>query len=140
MKYLSISVGIILLIFFQSCSGKAPVREDVLGAWMSSDSAVLVLNKDGTFTGDSIPTRFGFIAIDSITQRKFSGSGNWTFRKGQAQWEVYLDFNQATVGKNGCAFPVLIAGENGVLENEPPWYLFLWEGEEGGQTYGFKRK
>ena len=72
MKYLSISVGIILLIFFQACSGKAPVREDVLGAWMSSDSAVIVLNKDGTFTGDSIPTRFGFIAIDSIPQWKYT--------------------------------------------------------------------
>ena len=140
MKYLSISVGIILSIFFQSCSGKAPVREDVLGAWMSSDSAVLVLNKDGTFVGDSIPSRFGFTSFDSVTQHKFSGRGNWTFRKGQAHWEVYFNFNQVTVRKNGCAFPVLIAGKNGILENNPPWYLFLWQEEEGGQRYEFKRK
>jgi hypothetical protein len=140
MKRVLIAIGVTLSIFFQACNAKTPTRDDVIGVWISSDNAVLVLNKDGTFTGDSIPTRFGFIAIDSITQRKFSGSGNWTFRKGQAQWEVYLDFNQATVGKNGCAFPVLIAGENGILENNPPWYLFLWQEEEGGQRYEFKRK
>jgi hypothetical protein len=140
MKYLSTCIGIILPIFFQACSGKSPIREDILGAWMSSDGAVLVFNKDGTFVGDSIPSRFGFTSFDSITQHKFSGSGKWSLRKGQARWEVYLDFNQVTVRKNGCAFPVLIAGKDGVLENEPPWYLFLWEGEEGGQTYEFKRK
>jgi hypothetical protein len=140
MKHILIVIAVMLSIFFQSCSSKEPDQNDIIGAWVSSDKAELVFNKDGSFIGDSIPTRFGFMASDSITQRRFSGSGKWTLRKGQAQWEVYLDFNQASVGKNGCAFPVLISGSNGVLENNPPWYLFLWQEEEGGQRYEFKRK
>src|ERR1700761_6420168 len=121
MKHIPIVVGVGLSIFFQACSEKKPNRSDIIGTWISSDKAKLVFNTDGTFIGDSIPTRFGFMAIDSIAQSTFNGSGNWELRKGQAQCEVYLDFNKASVGKNGCAFPVLISGSTGVLENNPPW-------------------
>jgi hypothetical protein len=131
---------VVLSIFFQACNGKGPNTSDITGTWVSSDKAKLVFNRDGTFTGDSIPTRFGFMGIGSIAQSKFSGSGNWDLRKGQAQWEVYLEFNKASVGKNGCAFSVLISGSNGVSQNDQPWQLFLWQGEEGGQRYTFDKK
>ena len=140
MRRISITLAAIISIFFQACSGKDPKHNDIIGTWVSSDKEKLVFNNGGTFIGDSIPTRFGFMANDSIAQPKFNGSGNWELRKGQAQWEVYLDFNKASVGKNGCAFPVLISGSNGAFENSPPWHLFLWQEEEGGQRYEFKKK
>ena len=141
MRHKSIFVGAMLSIFVQACSSeRAPTHNDIVGTWMSSDKAELVFNIDGTFTGDSIPTRFGFVPFDSIVDRKFSGAGKWTLRKGQAQWEVYLEFNKVSVRKNGCAFPVLISGKNGIFENNPPWYLFLWQGEEGGDRYTFDKK
>lgn len=140
MRYTTIAIGAILSIFLEACNGNNPHRNDIIGSWISSDKAELIFNENGSFTGDSIPTKFGFMASDSIAQRRFSGSGKWTLRKGQAQWEVYLDFDHASVGRNGCAFTVLISGEKGILENNPPWHLFLWQEEEGGQRYEFRKK
>jgi hypothetical protein len=37
-------------------------------------------------------------------------------------------------------YSVLISGEKGVAENKPPWYLFVWKDEEGGDRYKFIKK
>ena len=128
-------------IFSLACSNKQPTENEILGTWRSPENAELIFKGDGTFAGNLIPAEFGFFPADSFRNVKFSGSGKWTMRKGSTHWEVYLDFDKVNVNKNGCAFPLLIAGENGILENKPPWYLFVWKGEEeGGEKYKFLKK
>ena len=124
----------------QACGGKEPTRSDIIGRWESAGNAEFIFNRNGTFTGKLVPSEFGFMPSDSLQNVKFNGNGKWELRKGSSHWEVYVDFDKVSVNKNGCAFPLLIAGENGVLDNKPPWYLFVWKEEEGGERYKFIKK
>lgn len=130
----------IFSLLMQACGGKELSQNDIIGKWESVEKSELVFNQDGTFTGKSIPVKFGFMPSDSLTSDKFSGSGKWLLKEASPNWEVELDFDKVTVNKNGCSFPILIAGENGILDNKPPWYLFLWKEEEGGERYKFVKK
>jgi len=128
-----------LSILLQACGGKEPTQNDVVGKWKSANGAEFVFNEDGTFTAKQIPTEFGYMPSDSLQNMKFDGSGKWKFKKENAYWEAYVDFDTVNVNKT-CTFPLLIAGENGVLDNKPPWYLFVWKGEEGGERYKFSKQ
>jgi len=138
------SIVIILSIFFQACKSQikeqVPTSENILGTWKSSENAEVIFDKNGTFTGSLIPAEFGFFPADSFKNVKFSGSGKWTLRKGNTNWEIYLDFDKVNINKGGCAFPLLISGESGILENKSPWYLFIWKEEEGGERYKFLKQ
>jgi hypothetical protein len=122
-----------------ACGGQEPSQNDVVGKWESPDGAEFIFNKDGTFTAKQIPTEFGYMPSDSLQNMKFNGSGKWEFKKENSYWKTYVDFDKVNVNKT-CTFPLLISGESGVLENKPPWYLFVWKGEEGGERYKFVRK
>ena len=63
--------------------------------------------------------------------------GKWELKKGQAFKEVGLNFREMDNKEVYGLYSVMISGENGILENEPPWYLFVWKGEEGGERYKF---
>lgn len=144
MKQFFLLVGILSMLF-HSCksSEKGLTQNDLIGTWVSSENAEFIFNGDGTFTGSQIPAEFGFFPIDTFRNVKFNGSGKWELRKaeGAIDWEVYLNFNKVDVkGKNGCVFSLLVGGEKGIMENKPPWYLFVWKGEEGGERYEFHKK
>ena len=124
MRYISIVALATLTVFFQACSGKEPQHNEVVGTWTNPDGATVVLTDNGEFTAKSFPAEYVLLPKDSFRNQKFDGRGKWTLRKGQAQWEVYLDFNRFSDQKYACSFPLLVAGKKGVLENEPPWYFF----------------
>ncbi len=130
-----------MMSLLQACGGysKGPTQNDIIGSWRNPDGAEFVFNTDGTFSGKRIPTKLGFMTTDSLKNKKFNGSGKWVLRKGSTHWEVNVDFDKVDNGKNGCVFPLLISRENEVLENQPPWYLFIWEEEEGGERYKFSK-
>lgn len=131
---------VIFSILSESCNTPKLTQDDIIGSWKSSEGALLVLNQDGTFTGKFIPAEFGFFPPDSFRNIKFNGSGKWALKKGASNWEVNMNFDKVTgIDKNGCSFPLLVAGENGLLDNKPPWYLFVWYDEEGGARYKFTR-
>ena len=140
MKLISILTATLMTTFFPACGGKDPQHNDVVGTWKNPDGATVTLIDNGEFTARSLPAEYVLLPRDSFRNQKFDGSGNWTLRKGQAQWEIYLDFNKFSDQKYACSFPLLISGEKGVLENTPPWQLFLWQEEEGGQRYTFNKK
>lgn len=144
MKQFFLLVGL-LSILFHSCNSSENelTQNEIIGTWVSSDKAEFVFNGDGTFTGNLIPAEFCFFPIDTFRNVKFSGSGKWELRKGEgvADWEVYLNFSMVDVkGKNGCVFPLLVGGKKDIMENKPPWYLFVWKGEEGGDRYEFHKE
>lgn len=135
-KMLSITLPTML----QGCSGVDPKREDVLGEWRSFEGAVLELKSDGSFTGRELPGRI-FWNIQ-MNEKKFEGRGTWEIKRGQSLWEVQLNFSKTSLDgmEDGFGTQILISGTNGILENKPPWYLFQWIEEEGGQRYKFERK
>ena len=124
----------------QACMNIRLEEKDLVGTWRGPDSSEIHLEMNGSFSARYIPVKFGFIPSDTLNSDKFDGAGKWLLRKGETNWEVYLDFDHVTINKSGCAFPVLVAGENGLFDNKPPWYLFMWDDEEGGDRYKFKRR
>lgn len=140
MRKLIVCLSALLSIVFQACKENTPAQRDVIGSWSSPEGARFELKQDNTFVADSIPSKFGFIQSDSIRGRKFSGSGKWTLKKGQTHWEVNVDFDRATMGKNGCAFPIFLSDEGKDQAGAVNWKLFLWQEEEGGARFEFTRK
>lgn len=139
---LFISLSAILPILFQSCSNKNPTTADVIGTWANADGATLELHKDGTFTGKSLPAVYFtfFTSKKDVEGKKVNGSGNWRIENGQGFEEVKLDFKKMNDTAVYGFYSVMISGAGGSLENKPPWYLFVWKEEEGGQRYTFDKK
>ena len=127
----------IFSLLLQACGGNEPTRKDIIGSWKSSVGAMFVFNEDGTFTEKLFPAEFVLLPRNEYKNVRFDGSGKWLLRKGSSNWEVYIDFEQVSDKRCSSAFPLLITGENRVLDNKPPWYLFVWKEEEGGERYKF---
>jgi len=135
-----------LSILFQACNNDNEVKDtmqiDIVGSWKSSDGAMLIINKDSTFTGKSLPAEFFsfFTSKQEVQGKKVEGSGKWKIEKGQGFKKVKLDFRKMNNENIYGNYSVLIAGKNGILENKPPWYLFVWKEEEGGERYEFLKQ
>jgi hypothetical protein len=139
---LFIGLTAILPIFFQSCSNKKATTVDVIGTWANADGATLELHKDGTFAGKSLPAVYFtfFTSKKDVEGKKVNGSGNWRIEGGQGFDEVKLDFKKMNGTAVNGFYSVMISGTGGPLENKPPWSLFAWKEEEGGQRYTFEKK
>lgn len=133
-------ISIITILLFQGCSKTIPTENDIVGKWVNSDNAKLEFNADGTFDGESLPGEKIFFPSEEFKNKRFNGNGKWTLKEGQGWWEITLNFKQVSTRKDGFHTKILISGSGGFLENNPPWYLFVWEGEEGGQRYKFSKE
>lgn len=144
MKEVVIVISAVFSIFFQACNSqmKDSDKIEIVGIWKSSDVAILTLNKDSTFVGKSLPAEFFtfFTSRQEVEGKKVNGSGKWRIEDGQGLKEVKLDFREMNNEKIYGNYSVLIAGKTGVLENQPPWYLFVWKEEEGGERYEFLKQ
>lgn len=132
-----------LSILLQACGGKEPTQNDVIGTWKSSDGATFIFNNDGTFIGESLPAEYFtfYTSKSEVEGKKINGTGKWKLEKGKGAFqEVSLDFRKIDNKDLHGLYQILIAGENGVLDNKPPWYLFEWKGEEGGERYKFLKQ
>jgi hypothetical protein len=139
MRIILLNLMIISSIFFQSCNGKDPIQNDIVGIWHSPDGCVLDFRKNGTFAVTYFPAEFVLLPKNEYKKLRFDGTGTWLLRSVNSNWEVYLDFKQVSDKRCSSAFPLLIAGEKGIWENKPPWYLFVWKEEEGGERYTFTK-
>jgi hypothetical protein len=124
-------------IFFCSCDSIKPAPKDIIGKWHSADSALLEFRGDGSFVVKSFPAEYTLLPKKDFVNLRFDGSGKWSLRKESEYWEVYLDFKEVSDKKFNSEFPLLISGEKGVLANQPPWLLYVWKEEEGGERYEF---
>ena len=131
----------ILAAAFQGCMGVDPKYDDVVGTWVNPDGATLSIDNAGTFNGEALPAEyFSFYTNrNDVSEKRISGSGRWRLEKGQHFWEIKLDFEELNGVKRGGSYSILVSGSTGVLENNPPWYLFEWLAD-GGQRYKFERK
>ncbi|MGN6713894.1 hypothetical protein [Anaerocolumna jejuensis] len=144
MKRVIIITVLMLPIIFQACNSNSQVKDpkqiDVVGTWENPDGAMFIFKEDGTFSGTSFPAEFVLLPRDEYKNVRFDGNGKWALRKGNTNWEVFIDFKQVSDKRCSSAFPLLIAGESGILENKPPWYLFVWKEGEGGERYEFLKQ
>jgi hypothetical protein len=143
MEIKKIFSGIFFLwMVFASCANKQPTLKELAGTWVSEDGAVLELNEDSSFVGKMLPAQYFtfFIYKKEIEGKKINGSGKWKLQNGSGFREVNLNFVWMDGGNLYGNYSVLISGEGGIFKNKPPWYLFLWREEEGGERYKFHKQ
>lgn len=129
------------MFFFQGCLGSIPSRDEMVGSWMSSDSAKLIIFQDGTFTSRSLPAEYFsfYVKKQEVIGKKIDGKGKWKLENDQGSWEVKLEFEEINKTRELGFYFVLVARNNSIIEQKPSWYLFLWKQEEGGDRYKFKK-
>jgi hypothetical protein len=123
---------------FQFCTNKNPTENEIEGIWKNENVGNLILNKNHTFSGTNLKS--GIFLFESKTSNKvFDGRGTWKLQKGDASWEIELYFKSYSTGSGGILYNLYISGEKGILENQPPWYLYIWKDDEGGERIKFKK-
>ena len=127
-----------MLLF--GCTSYSPTAESIVGTWVAKDGAIFQLNGDGTFETRNLSGNIIFQYNKEYKDLIFNETGTWELGKYQGHWAVFLRFNTSAQLKGGFVTQILIAGSKGIFENKPPWYLFLWIGEEGGNRYEFTKK
>jgi hypothetical protein len=124
-------IFILALAIFPSCNSKYPTDGNIIGIWHAKDGAEIEFSKDGSFYSKNLPVDLFLPFSKDYQNRLFNASGNWKLVKDQGSWIVLLDFKEQQ-----CRSYILISG-SGIFENRPPWYLFVWEEEEGGDRFKF---
>ncbi|PUZ19489.1 hypothetical protein GA0116948_1285 [Chitinophaga costaii] len=123
------------------CSAPTPTRQEIVGKWAGNGGASVTIMEDGTFTGKHFPFKKffppSFIKPQDAARTEFDCGGTWVIKYENPYWKVILDFKTSSVPGYLCNTSLLIGGENGVLENRPPWYLYYWLEEEGGARFRF---
>src|SRR5690606_33858778 len=102
------------------------------------DFSSFQFKNDGSFTTKNLPGNIIFKNSEDYKKNTFTEVGNWEIEKWQGQWVVNLMFTKSENLKKGYATRILISG-TGIFENNPPWDLFFWVGEEGEERYIFKK-
>lgn len=134
-------VAIMLSLFFQSCGSAEVQRQDFVGIWKSDDGAVIELKADGSYVAREIDY-YKIYFENEHKGKKLNFIGQWEIadENKKSKLELHTDATFKDVGINktytyngevrshklGLTFE--ISGE-GLFENKPPWYLFIWIGD-----------
>lgn len=132
----------IFSVLLQACGGNGPTPNDILGTWITRDGAILQMNSDSTFVGKLLLAQYFtfFTSKTEVEGKRVYGKGRWKLEEGQGFAEIKLHFTNMNNEEMNGFYSVLVSGEKGALDNKPPWYLFLWKDEEGGDRYKFVKK
>jgi hypothetical protein len=139
MKKMLISICALLTTAFACNKGPAIGQDDIVGRWRNPDGASFSFTKDGRFSGALLPAKYFTFSTssDETEGRKIEGVGHWKLTKGKQFTEVKLSFDTINQQPILGLYTLFIAGNKGFLENLPPWHLFIWEDEVGGERYKF---
>lgn len=144
MKIYLLFITLIAITLFGCCEPHFN-QCDFIGKWTSSDSSSINLYSDGTCRLNNI----NYIKINSIESKKgdkLNSSGVWKliyeFESGipnGISTGVGISYRLPNrAGTGGLDF--FISGE-GILENKPPYYLFIWDGDpDNVEKYKFVKE
>lgn len=123
-------------VFFQSCIAPTPKKEDFIGKWKTDDGAIILLTND-VFKAENLSAEK---MSSNFTRKKFNAEGTWFLTKEDGRWEVQLVFKPSENFSSFFFAHLLVAGENGLASNQPPWYLYKYVGDpDEGIMYEFHR-
>lgn len=139
---MSLQLRILLLasivIFSNSCSGPDPTSQDILGTWIAEDGASIQFNNKGVFYTKNLHKEKFLPFPEDNPNTYFNEEGKWKLKKEYGNWIIELGFGRSEKMPRGCATQINIGGE-GILGNNPPWNLYFWEDEIGGERYEFEK-
>lgn len=138
--------------FFLGCGTPELRNQDFVGLWKSEDGAVIELNEDGSYTAKQVDYYKAY-SEKEFKNKRIDFSGRWSFvnsekKKLELQSDAtYQDFGidytytvdgKVRSHKIGLTFEIL---GQGLFENRPPWYLFVWVGDPDDiNKYKFEKK
>ncbi len=128
------------MVILLGCTGEVPDSYDIIGTWVANNGAVFQFDKEGAFSTKNLPGDKMFQYVEQYKEMRFNETGNWKIGEDQERKVIFINFDKSDNLPKGYSTQILISGSKGILENKPPWYLFLWEGEEGGSRYIFSKK
>ena len=138
MKNIPILYVFILAMTILSCNNEPAIGEkDIVGLWKSSEGASFSFTKNGEFSGVFLPAQYFtfYTSKKDVIEKKINGKGHWRLTNGQKFLEMSISFDTINHQPILGSYTLFIAGNNGLFENKPPWYLFAWKDEEGGDRY-----
>lgn len=135
-----IILSFLIMNLFASCKSENPTADCIVGKWIARDGAIFQFNEKGFFSTKDLPKDKFLPFSEDFTESLFSETGKWELKRDQDRWVVHLYFDSSESLPGGCVTQIYIAGSKGIMENQPPWYLFFWENEEGGSRYTFIKK
>ncbi len=135
---------ILLLVILKGCNmSSMDIRqEDFVGVWKSIDGSVIEFKKDGSYIAKKINYNV-FYPNKEFEKMTLDFTGNWKIIN-NSQQDNKLELNSnATFSDFGINDTYTIDGEDrshkiglsfeisgeGILENKPPYYLFIWLGD-----------
>lgn len=130
--------SLIMMFLLQACSGTMPTKNEIIGKWKAEDGATFTFHEDGTFMTKDLSGGKMFKS-NRYQGKKYSESGVWSIEQSQGRWVIELSFKSSASLAGGYATQLLVSG-SGILENDPPWNLFVWVGEAGGERYEFEKQ
>ncbi len=136
MKKLIQSISLALMCILQGCSGQ-PTKKDIIGVWVAEDGGKFSFEENGSFSTENLSGSKIFSGFDKYDDMKFSEQGTWELSEGSV---IILDFEKSDNLQGGFSTQLSISGE-GLLENNPPWYLFAWIGDPDDMNkYKFEKQ
>lgn len=147
-----ISVSAMSVLLY-GCYSPTPTKDDIKGRWYSADGAVIELRADGSYVAKQIDYNSIYLEKE-YKGKKIDFVGKCEIISEDKKWklELYTDATFKDIGINktytyngeirshrlGLTFE--ISGE-GILENKPPWHLFVWIGDpDNGNRYKFEKR
>ena len=137
-----LSVGIVLLISINACSSHFPGESDMVGQWVADSNAVLVFNKDSSFTLSGLDSRC-WLSEDDVYYSDsilINGEGKWSLRKRSSkEIALTLFFEKMSVMNKLTAmekeikpnnYTVSIQGTTKIMLYTPSWTIYISDGEE----------
>lgn len=130
LKYLFILITSVILY---SCGNPEPMRTDFIGTWKSSDGAIIKLYKNDECEISNLNYKniYSFDNTPSILNCK----GIWKFINVNDEPVVDITYEKGgnykykgQIRPNISGFHLSISGQ-GLLENQPPWKLFVFIGD-----------
>ncbi len=128
----------------------------MIGIWVASDSAILSLNEDSSFTLNGFNPEYWGWDVEWYRKNssiKVCGKGKWKIEnKDDGTWlSLYfveeqnkpIQFYNTDLKKyenTGCEFPMDLRGSNFPFYNKPPWILFTYIDYDTGDFYEFYKK
>lgn len=130
---LAIYFSTLVMVIITGCTGSPPRRDEIAGTWVNqAQDASITFGANGTFSSKNLPADLFWNR--SYSGKKISGSGNWKIVEGPGEWDIELSFSFTSL-QELQSFTTTIF----LSKDDSSWYAYVWEEEEGGQRYKFKK-
>ena len=156
-RYYNLVTKVIFSLFivcaFCRCTPTPPQFEEMIGVWKAKDGSIIELKSDSTFKIKNFNSYFLIKPHDTI-ETKLHIEGEWNIWVDNKQGHFMLSLNIKHCVRSNDSLSIsdekesilrytgrnlYIKGEQGILNNQPPWFIRAIDNFDDYTTYDFHR-